>query len=788
MTPNFLHRIGRFFPLLLCWLLLVPGMAAASSFTLNGPIPETRLEPSVSWFCAPDDDLTLEDIKELPFQPLARSTIVFGYNSNACWFHVRLENQSSSTLPLILKIENPILDNIDLYLPGHTPNHYQTGDSLPFAHRPLQTRNFSFPISLEAQQQQDVFIRIKSSGSIFVPISLSSRDYFIGSQESSEWIHGIGLGIIAGLLFYHLFLGLVIREQISRFYMIYLFSAFFYLLCFKGYGYRLWPDSPGWNSHAQLFFIFIMMSSGALFARDYLKIWLAPAADKLLLITASLSGSLVLLQFVLPLGMGYRLQSIVALIVIFAVCWSSIRPVREGNKESRLFLISWGLLVLMSLLLALQSLGVVDTLPFLISLNGMEATFILQQILLALAVAHRLESLKNEAQEKTQQAIRAQAENEAKSDFLAKMSHEIRTPMNALMGITQLLQDTDLDKTQKGYVDTLYSSSFSMLTVINDILDYSKISAGKIELRNEPFNLLDLLDECIQIFSLNAREKSIALVCERSRDLPSHICGDADRLRQILLNLLSNAIKFTDYGNVFLRVSVEEEKDGRLMLRFEVEDTGIGIEAEKMPQLFQNFSQIETPSSRHYGGSGLGLVISRQLVELMGGKITVESAPQRGSLFRFTVNVKPVLNCDKYTDPRTQAMSSTLFNGIRALVVEDNPINQMVVKGLLAKVGLEVKVASGGQEALDILKEEPREAYDLVFMDCEMPLMNGFETTKILREWEAETGRYPLPIIALTAHALPEHLQQCLDSGMNDYLTKPLLLPHLVEKLHIVLG
>lgn len=763
-------------------------MARAVPLVLSGPVGETRLEPYVSWLCDRDGSLSLADVQGTPLEPLRHHTIVFGYQNGACWFQFRVENHASDTQSLILQLAYPVLDEVDLYLPGREDGHVRTGDQLPFADRPLSTRNFNFPVRLAPGEGQDFFLRVASTSSINVPLTISSHDAFIARQEISEWLHGAGFGITAGLILYHLFLWLAVREKVYRFYVLYIVSAFFYLLCFKGPAYRFWPDSPGWNGHAQLFFVFLMLSAGALFARDYLMTTTMRQVDRALLAIAGICGSVTLLQFLLPLSAGYRLQPVLAIITVSTIMWAAVHSLRRGMMEARFFLLSWGLLIVMSLLLSLQSFGAFPGLPFLVTLNGMEMTFILQQLLLALALAHRLNSLKKETSEKEQAIIRAEAESAAKTEFLAKMSHEIRTPMNALLGITQLLQDTRLDDVQKSYVDTLYSSGHALLNVINDILDYSKIAAGRIELQMEDFNLLDLLDECMQVFSLTAREKSLSLVCERGRDLPAYVRGDAGRLRQVLLNLLSNAIKFTDYGNVFLRVNVEEAAGSRIRLSFEVEDSGIGIAPEKLPLLFDSFVQADSSTARQYGGSGLGLAISRQLVELMHGRISAESTPGRGSLFRFTVLLKTSKAGAARPDARHSIISPALFAGVRALVVEDNPINQLVINGFLQKVGIRARMASGGQEALDILREEPREAFDLVFMDCEMPFMDGFETTRRLRAWEQETSRYPLPVIALTAHALPDHQQKCLDAGMNDYLSKPLLLPRLVEKLHGILG
>ncbi|MFN3586622.1 MAG: ATP-binding protein, partial [Moraxellaceae bacterium] len=446
---------------------------------------------------------------------------------------------------------------------------------------------------------------------------------------------------------------------------------------------------------------------------------------------------------------------------------------------ARLFVLAWLLLISSTILLSLQNFMVVR-ISILTAFNGMEIGLLAQQLLLAFGMAERVNRLKEEQLRQEQLALRATAENAAKSEFLAKMSHEIRTPMNALLGITQLLNDTPLDATQRRYVDTLNHSGHALLHVINDILDYSKIAAGKVTLEQVDFDLHALLDECLRVFALNAQEKSLSLDCVIAPEVPACVRGDPNRLRQVLLNLLSNAVKFTHQGQVQLRVALKAQTTDHLRLAFAVEDSGIGITPEQQTRLFDWFTQADSSTAREYGGSGLGLTISQQLVQLMAGEITVTSTPGAGSCFRFEVTLAPARG--QPAVPAALAGQLPDYSSLRVLVVEDNPINQMVIGGLLRKLGIAPRMASSGVEAIDLLRAADA-SFDLVFMDCEMPRMDGYDTTRAIRAMERHLARPRLCIVALTAHAMPEHRAACLAAGMDDYLSKPLLLPALLALL-----
>jgi len=382
--------------------------------------------------------------------------------------------------------------------------------------------------------------------------------------------------------------------------------------------------------------------------------------------------------------------------------------------------------------------------------------------------AARTTELESRVAERTRELEAAKAAAEAaarvKSEFLATMSHELRTPMNGVLGIAELLSGTQLDEVQRELLGTLRTSGESLLAVVNDILDLSKIDSGRLEIERIPTNLPELMANLCQVVKPLADKKGLELVlASRGKTLP-WIEGDPARIRQILYNLLSNAIKFTPTGRVALQA---EWRDAEVVLS--VEDSGIGIPAEKLPLLFENFVQVDSSTTRLYGGTGLGLAICRRLVEAMGGSITCTSTPGQGSTFTVTLPVVSVPAPSTAVDLPDAIAPLAL----RVLVAEDNQTNQRVVMGLLRKLGIEATLVSNGMEAVDACQ---RAQFDLVLMDCQMPILDGYGATRHIRQ---NLGPAAPPIVALTAHALESDRADCLAAGMCGYLTKPILLDQL---------
>ena len=761
--------------LLLCGLPMLAGAVEFNQSTRSLPLGRVMqvLED-------PTDALTIAQVSSpayaAQFKTHDQATLNVGYSRSVFWLKVDLHYTATdprAPRTWFLELAYPPLNRLDLYQNDGTGGYRlttRTGSALPFSSREVRQSNYLFKLNFVPDQQQTVYLRLQSEGSIQAPLTLWAGTAYLEEQPLRLYVLGAIYGVLLGMLVYNLFIYLSVRDTSYLYYILYIASFGLYQLSVNGVAVEyFWPNNPWWSNAAVPFLIGSAALFGSLFARSFLHTaqhsrWL----DRILLALATCGAVVMVLALLTSYAVALRLATGLALVFTVTIFVAAIKAWYCGQRMARYFIIAWSAFLLG---------GVVNTMMVLGYLPNMFLTMYASQLgsaievaLLSLALADRINGMREQqaqilfdASQKlevlNQQLARS---NRLKDEFLATLTHELRTPMNGVIGSLELMQTVPLDDDLAQYQQTAAGSARDMMRMVNGILTLTELQAGRLTAQPQVFSLRGALDTLRQQFSTGAQNKGLAFSIDVADELPDRVIGDADKLIQCMDCLLDNAFKFTHEGAVRLRVVGVPQNDGSLRLSFIVTDSGIGFAFLDEATLYQRFFQLDGSTTREYGGLGIGLAICRQLIELLGGRLTHHSEPRKGSRFQLEVTVSPVPPEPKATPQET--LTQRAPHECAVLLVDDNSVGQLAVRGMLLKLGYRVKTVDNGSSALAMLQSE---TFDAVLLDVPE---GGFSLCCQIR---ALPGCGELPVIALSTSLNGTDRERCHGIGITDRLAKP---------------
>ncbi|PKM22897.1 MAG: hybrid sensor histidine kinase/response regulator [Gammaproteobacteria bacterium HGW-Gammaproteobacteria-14] len=892
------------------WLWLLAGSSAAQEPLIPAPLVLTsdthQQQPSaqqVAILCtdidsSPSAGQLLKNPGGWPWQPAIGSALNRGFSRQSCWLKLEIDGRLRNA-DWLLVINYALLDQVDLYTEQKdgAPQHLRGGQSIAFEQRPLASKIPAFPLNLHDDQITSVVIHITSDHALQLPIFLTTHDAFAQQQARHDQVQALFFGAMLVMLLYNLFLYFSLGEPIYRLYALWAGLLTLFQAIFHGYAQQyLWPSLPLVNSYALLVLLPLIVFAGSRFTTTFLSLEnRKPLFAKALRLYGNSAIVLLTLTPFLPSAMLIPINTALVLCfgltLIFIVC----QRLFDKDPDARFFAAAECCLVFGALLLSLNKFALIP--QTFVTENLLQVGIFLDVVLLSLALAYRINRLQEHQHEAERlrgemEALRARAENQAKSEFLVTMSHQIRTPMQGILGMADLLRRADTNEArQRQYADTIYHSCGSLLTVLNDLLDHSRIESGRLSLTPSEVRADELVSDVVGLFVSSACDKDLPVFSYIDSRVPDLIVTDAVRVKQILTNLLSNALKFTEQGHITISVSVRQPADdiGNVILLFEVTDTGSGMNEDE---------QQSVMSSK----GGLGLTVSRKLCELLGGELNSTSSPGHGASFYFTLpcraakhhsdngglpgkklvvigerkalrlsvsqlssrwgmetrdfTIGEILHTENLPDADILVVDQrgyleltshrkTSFGHIpwvvlvereqgliaatpsnrpmlelplesrhlrlaldslissrsptetplndntteeppvrpqRVLVVDDDHVSQMVIQSILGSLGIESESTTDGSIAADsVAPAQPH--WQVIFMDCEMPGMNGYDSTRLIRQREQEQGRSPCWIIALSAHAGNDAIEAAESAGMNDYLCKPVTRDQIINAL-----
>lgn len=729
-------------------------------------------------------DSLIKNESNFEFKPITQSNTNLGFTDHYYWVKFTLENPSSNPQQFYLETARPITDLADLYVfqENGQEKYYKNGDMIPFVSRPVQHRKILFPIYIAAGEIKTYYLHLGSDGEVInLQLKLHNDQSLIKSTLFDQLIFGIFYGILLLASVTYLFFFFGIKEKSFLLYVSYVLSVALLHFSLDGYFFQFVTKGPGWFSDISV--LFFAALSAMMFGR-YTQIYiqvdrfskkLNTAFNIMVITMLFFIGAILFLDQFRPVY--YPLVNAIALFGIIFCVWAVVLSYIRRKPADPFFSIGIALLTIGFITFILNNFSLIPN--SFVTENSAKLGTGLEILFLSLSMANRIRLLRTDKEKAQELALQqAQESNEIKSFFLSNVSHELRTPLNAILGLSQSIMKEIQDENIKGNLEVIKYSSFSLLSSIDDILDYSKIEKGELNLEQKPFDFQKLINEIKATSHQQSRDKGLNFSYQEKALLPQKVVGDANRLRQILMNVISNSIKFTQQGEIKLVVSEIQQLGDKSKISFEITDTGVGIKPEKLDRIFESFIQEQIDDKRKFGGFGLGLCIVKALTKLYDGNVRIESKVGEGTTVYLSLTFGKVE--EKSTD-LIKSQAEEILSGKRILVVEDNPVNQLVIKSILRKwKGVSFNFANHGLEGLEKLRESN---FDLILMDLQMPEMDGYEATQAIRNGQAGMACQNIPIIAVTADTTEKSKVLAKSVGMDDYMTKPVDADLLQEKV-----
>jgi signal transduction histidine kinase/CheY-like chemotaxis protein/HPt (histidine-containing phosphotransfer) domain-containing protein len=815
-------KYGICFLIFFCSIAACPQVGAQSAVTLTDSRSEYDLTRHMAYLEDPSGKLTIDEVASPAhadrFTDSRFRTPYFGFTDSVYWVRFKAVNRVGPDIQWRLVLEWILFSDIRLYLPAADEAGFvekRSGSQLPIPERPISCGAFAFNLPLPFKTPQLCYMRFASDGLMMLPLKILPRDAFLVKQQRTKVFQGFFYGIMLMMAAYNLVLFLMLREKSYAYLVFFLVSFLVFQSIYEGILQLYLPFSHVWLTTNGLMLAFCTTRiAQLLFVMAFLNTHgQTPKVHRLLQVLLALSAAVLVLSIVIPYDKiappSFALSQVIILVLFLLGSFLSLKRYRPAYY----FLSAWLMLLASMTLIFLVRAGILEYHAFIE--RGYQVSMIPAALLLTLGLADRINLLKRQreaAQDKALQAAReketfmqqqnillekkiaertadlkaardqAEAANRAKSDFVANMSHEVRTPMHAIIGLSDLVLRNRPPAGCLGDLVQINQSARSLLRLLDDILDLSRIESGGLNIEAVAFDLNTVLENVESLTRMKVREKGLFLSTVLDSDVSARLVGDPLRLRQVLLNLVNNALKFTDSGEISIHVARKASSVNKQILAFTVADTGIGIPEAEIASLFNLFTQADASTTREYGGSGLGLAICRQLVEMMNGEIYAQNRPEGGSIFTFTaefgasedipLEVDPVgedregQDCDiSFNADSAAPKVPAATRGAKILLADDNAINRRIAREILETAGFVVETAKTGKQAVAAVAGS---AFHLVLLDVQMPEMDGYQAAEKIR-----SAGHAVPIIALTARAMAGEREKCLAAGMNAHISKP---------------